>query len=104
MSLDNLINNIITVDVFVTTSLRVVVSLWSIYGIKKEEIELSPMTKAQTKKILSNATRQTPPTHLIKQRLRTDLGRSVVVSTATQTEVSNKVSNVSFILYDRSRQ
>ena len=54
---------------------------------KKEEIWLSPMTKAHTPTEMSkgqidntnNATKS-----LIKQRLRTDFGRSVGVTTATQ--------------------
>ena len=54
---------------------------------KKEEIWLSPMTKAPTPTEMSkgqsdntnNATKSS-----IKQRLRTDLGRSVRVTTATQ--------------------
>ena len=54
---------------------------------KKEEIWLSPMTKAPTPTEMSkgqsdntnNATKNS-----IKQRLRTDLGRSVGVTTATQ--------------------
>ena len=54
---------------------------------KKEEIWLSPMTKAPTLTEMSkwqsdntnNATKSS-----IKQRLRTDLGRSVWVTTATQ--------------------
>ena len=54
---------------------------------KKEEIWLSPMTKAPTPTEMSkgqsentnNATKSS-----IKQRLRTDLGRSVGVTTATQ--------------------
>ena len=54
---------------------------------KKEEIWLSPMTKAPTPTEMSkgqtdntnNATKSS-----IKQRLRTDLGRSVGITTATQ--------------------
>ena len=54
---------------------------------KKEEIWLSPMIKAPTPTEMSkvqsentnNATKSS-----IKQRLRTDLGRSVGVTTATQ--------------------
>ena len=54
---------------------------------KKEEIWLSPMTKAPTSTEMSkgqsdstnNATKSS-----IKQQLRTDLGRSVGVTTATQ--------------------
>ena len=54
---------------------------------KREEIWLSPMTKAPTptemskgeSDITNNATKSS-----IKQRLRTDLGRSVGVTTATQ--------------------
>ena len=54
---------------------------------KKEDIWLSPMTKAPTptekaKKQRDNT--QAPPKTLITQRLRTDLGRSVGVTTATQ--------------------
>ena len=56
---------------------------------KKEEIWLSPMTKAPTPTEMSkgqsdntnNATKSS-----IKQRLRTDLGRSVGVTKATQLE------------------
>ena len=54
---------------------------------KKEEIRLNPMTKAPTPEKMAkgqsdntnNATKRS-----IKQRLRTDLGRSVGVTTATQ--------------------
>ena len=60
---------------------------WIEFYEKKEEIWLSPMTKAPTPTEMSkgqsdntnNATKSS-----IKQRLRTDLGRSVGVTTATQ--------------------
>ena len=54
---------------------------------KKEEIWLSPMTKAPTPTEKSKKQRdntKTPPKTSITQRLRTDLGRSVRVATATQ--------------------
>ena len=54
---------------------------------KKEEIWLSPMTKAPTPTEMSKGavtTQTTPQKSSIKQRLRTDLGRSVGVTTATQ--------------------
>ena len=54
---------------------------------KKEEIWLSPMTKAlhQQKYQKGKVTTQTTPQKsAITQRLRTDLGRSVGVTTATQ--------------------
>ena len=54
---------------------------------KKKEIWLSPMTKApkpteKSKKQVDNT--KTPPKTSITQRLRTDLGRSVGVTIATQ--------------------
>ena len=54
---------------------------------KKEEIWLSPMTKAPTATETSKGavkTQTTPQKSSIKQRLRTDLRRSVGVTTATQ--------------------
>ena len=53
---------------------------------EKEEIWLSPLTKAIT--LTENSKKQsdktkTPPKTSITQRLRTDLGRSVGVTTAT---------------------
>ena len=53
---------------------------------KKEEIWLSFMTKAPTATETSKKQRdntKTPPKTSITQRLRTDLGRSVGVTTAT---------------------
>ena len=54
---------------------------------KKEEIWLSPMTKAPTpieKSKNQGDNIKTPPKTSITQRLRTDLGRSVGVTIATQ--------------------
>ena len=54
---------------------------------KKEEIWHSPMTKALTPTEMSKGqmtTQTTPQKSSIKQRLRTDLGRSVGVTKATQ--------------------
>ena len=53
---------------------------------KKEEIWLSPMTKAHTPAEMSKGQSDniTPQKSSITQRLRTDLGRSVGVTTATQ--------------------
>ena len=54
---------------------------------KKEEIWLSPMTKPLRQQKCQNGkvtTQTTPQKSSIKQRLRTDLGRSVGVTTATQ--------------------
>ena len=54
---------------------------------KKEEIWPSPMTKAPTPTEMSKGQsdkQTTPQKSSIKQRLRTDLGRSVGVTTATQ--------------------
>ena len=52
---------------------------------KKEEILLSPMTKAPTQKCQKGKVKtQTTPQKSITQRLRTDLGRSVGETTATQ--------------------
>ena len=54
---------------------------------KKEEIWPSPMTKAPTPTEMSKGkvtTQTTPQKSSIKQRLRTDLGRSVGVTKATQ--------------------
>ena len=52
-----------------------------------EEISLSPVTKAPTQTEKSKMQRdntKTPPKTSITQRLRTDLGRSVGVTIATQ--------------------
>ena len=54
---------------------------------KKEEIWLSPMTKAPTPAELSKGqgdNTKTPQKSSITQRSRTDLGRSVGVTTSTQ--------------------
>ena len=54
---------------------------------KKEEIWLSPMTKPLHQQKCQKGkvkTQTTPQKSSIKQRLRTDLGRSVGVTTATQ--------------------
>ena len=54
---------------------------------KKEEIWPSPMTKAPTPTEMSKGqvtTQTTPQKSSIKQRLRTDLGRSAGVTKATQ--------------------
>ena len=54
---------------------------------KEEEIFLSPLTKTPTSTENSKKKRDntnTPPKTSITQRLRTDLGRSVGVTTATQ--------------------
>ena len=62
---------------------------------KKEEIWLSPVTKAPTpseKKIEKAMWRhKTPPKTSITQRFRTDLGRSVGVTTATPPMWLNRV-------------
>ena len=60
---------------------------------KKKEIRLSPMTKAlspteKLKKQRDNT--KTPPKTSITQRLRTDLGRSVGVTIATQLALLNR--------------
>ena len=60
---------------------------------KKEEIWLSPMTKAPTsteksKKQCDNT--KTPPKTSITQRLRTDLGRSFGVTIANQLVLLNR--------------
>ena len=60
---------------------------YSVYKNKKEEIWPSPMTKAPIPTEMSKgkvATQTTPQKSSIKQQLRTDLGRSVGVTTATQ--------------------
>ena len=54
---------------------------------KKEEVRLSPMTKAFIPTEMSNGqsdNTKTSPKSSITQRLRTNLGRSVGVTTATQ--------------------
>ena len=54
---------------------------------EKEEIRLSPMTKATTPTEMSKGkmtTQTTPQKSSITERLRTDLGRSVGVAMATQ--------------------
>ena len=54
---------------------------------KKENILLSPMTKAPTqteKSKQQHDNTKTPPKTSISQRLRTDLGRSVRLTIATQ--------------------
>ena len=53
---------------------------WIIYTEKKEEIWPSPMTKAPTPTEMSKSkvtTQTTPQKSLIKQQLRTDLGRII---------------------------
>ena len=61
--------------------------LYCEHEVKKEEIWLSPMTKAPTPTEKSKKQRdntKSPPKTSITQRLRTDLGRSVGVTIATQ--------------------
>ena len=65
---------------------------------KKEEIWLSPMTKTPTttekfKKKKQRDNTNTPPKPFITQRLRTDLGRSVGVTTVTQLVWSKQSTN-----------
>ena len=70
-----------------TCNKRIMILTQSMYKEKREEIGLSPMTKALTptskfKKQRDNT--KTPLKTSITQRLRTDLGRSVGVTIATQ--------------------
>ena len=63
---------------------------------KKEEIRLSPMTKALTTIEKSKKQRdniKTPPKTFITQRLRTDLGRSVGVTAVTPLVWLNRFRN-----------
>ena len=66
---------------------EIMINFWYSQKDKKGEIWLSPITKAPTSKEISKKQRdniKNGPTTSITQRLRTDLGRSVVVTTAAQ--------------------
>ena len=63
---------------------------------KKEDILLSPMTKAPTPTVKSEKLRDNtkkPPKTLITQRLRNDSGQSVGVTTATQLVCLNPITS-----------